>query len=152
MCLWHRCIKQQIHLAGAQHSCFLGPVSISDKMSYCKITQSIEAARVVFRIVWSFYNLTVTSAAVLPIWLSNSTAIKWFKLPISQLRDFRRSTDKTSYRILKWGSVSHSNFWVCKTSCEIQGFLVGVVLLYSDLPLKWVLLMVFVLLSNTCVP
>ena len=30
-----------------------GPASISDKMSYCKIAQSLEAARFVFRIVQS---------------------------------------------------------------------------------------------------
>ena len=54
----------------------LGPVSISDKTSYCKISQSLEATRFVFRIVRSFWNLTGTSAAVLPTWLSNFKAIR----------------------------------------------------------------------------
>ena len=37
---------------------YQGPVSISDKTSYCKISQSLEVARFVCRIVWSFWNLT----------------------------------------------------------------------------------------------
>ena len=41
----------------------LGPVSISDKTSYCKISKSLEVARFVFRIVPSLWNLTGTSAA-----------------------------------------------------------------------------------------
>ena len=48
-----------------------GPVSISDKASYCKISQSLEAARFVFRIVRSIWNLTGTSAGGLPKCLSN---------------------------------------------------------------------------------
>ena len=35
--------------------------------------------------------------------LSNFKAIRQSKLPISRLRDFMRSYDKTSYGILKWG-------------------------------------------------
>ena len=42
----------------------LGPVSISDKTSYCKISQSLEAMRFIFKIVWLLWNLTGTSAAV----------------------------------------------------------------------------------------
>ena len=34
---------------------------------------------------------------------SRAKAMRWFKLPISPLRDFPRFYDKTSYRILKWG-------------------------------------------------
>ena len=52
-----------------------GPISISDKLSYCKISQSLEAARFVFRIVWSLWNLTGTSAAGLPKCLSNFKAV-----------------------------------------------------------------------------
>ena len=39
------------------------PVSISDKTSYCKISQSLESTRFVFRIVRSLWNLTGTSTA-----------------------------------------------------------------------------------------
>ena len=77
-----------------------GPVSISDKTSYRKISQSLEVARFVFRIVRSLWNLTGTSAALLPMCLSNFKAIRQFKEPISGLRDFTRSYDKTSFRIL----------------------------------------------------
>ena len=74
-------------------------VSISDKMSRCKIPWSLEAARFVFKIVRSLWNLTGTSAALLSKCLSNFKAMRWFKLPISRLRDFMWSYDKTSYRI-----------------------------------------------------
>ena len=77
-----------------------GPVSISDKMS-CKISQRLEAARFVFRIVRSLWNLTGTLTALLPRCLSNFKVMWWFKLSISWLRDFTRSYDKTSNRILK---------------------------------------------------
>ena len=92
-CNWHGGCKENT----------LGLVSKSHKMFYCKIWQSLEATRFVFRIVWSLWSLTGTSAAVLPICLSNFKAIWLFKLPISQLQDFTRSYDKTSYWILKWG-------------------------------------------------
>ena len=49
----------------------LDPVSISDKLSYCKILQSLEAARFIFSTVWSLRNLTGTSAAMLLMCLSN---------------------------------------------------------------------------------
>ena len=80
-----------------------GPVSISEKTSFRKISWSLEAARFVFRIVWSLWNLTGTSAAVLPMCLSNFKAIRQFKVPISWLRDFTRSYEKTSFRILRRG-------------------------------------------------
>ena len=86
----------------------LGPVSISEKTSYRKISWSLEAARFVFRIVRSLWNLTGTSAAVLPMCLSNFKAIRQFKVPISWLRDFTRSYEKTSFRILRRGPES---FW-----------------------------------------
>ena len=89
--MWTGCIR------------LLGTVSISDKTSYRKISWSLDAARLVFGIVWSLWKLTGTSAALPPRSLSNFRAILWFKLPISRLRDFTRSYDKTSYRILKWG-------------------------------------------------
>ena len=79
------------------------PVSIFDKTSYRKISQSLEAARFLFRIVRSLWNLTGTSAALLPMCLSNFIAMRWSKLPIARLRDFMRSYGKTSYRVLKRG-------------------------------------------------
>ena len=81
----------------------LGPVSISEKTSFRKISSSLEAARFVFRIVRSLWNLTGTSAAVLPMCLSNFKAIRQFKVPISWLRDLTRSYEKTSFRILRRG-------------------------------------------------
>ena len=86
----------------------LGPVSISEKTSYRKISWSLEAARFVFRIVRSLWNLTGTSSAVLPMCLSNVKAIRQFKVPISWLRDLTRSYEKTSFRILRRGPES---FW-----------------------------------------
>ena len=56
----------------------LGPVSISDKTSYRKISQSFEAERFVFRIVRWLWNLAATSAALLPRSLSNLKAIRTF--------------------------------------------------------------------------
>ena len=81
----------------------LGPVSISDKTSYGKISQRLVVARFVFRIVRSLCNLTDISSVLLPMGLSNFRAIRRFKLPISWLSDFARSYDKTSYKILKRG-------------------------------------------------
>ena len=68
-----------------------GPVSIPEK------------TRFVFRIVRSLWNLTGTSAAVLPMCLWNFKSIRQFKVPISWLRDFTRSYEKTSFRILRRG-------------------------------------------------
>ena len=48
-------------------------------------------------------NLTGTSAAVLPMCLSNFKANLWVKIAILLLRDFMRSYDKRFYRILKHG-------------------------------------------------
>ena len=79
----------------------LGPVSISDKTSYRKISWSLEVARLLVWIIASLWNLTAASAAVLPRCLSNFRAIGRFQTPISRLRDFTRSYHKTSYRILK---------------------------------------------------
>ena len=61
---------------------FQGPISISDRTCYCKISQSLKDMKFMFRIVWSLWNLTDISAALL----------------ISRLRDFTRSYDTTTYR------------------------------------------------------
>ena len=44
-----------------------------------------------------------SSTTVLPMCLSNFKAIRWFRLPISQLRDFTRSYDELSSRIMRQG-------------------------------------------------
>ena len=47
-----------LHFAARNWTRNQGPVPISDKTSYCKISQSLEAARFVFRIAQSLWNLT----------------------------------------------------------------------------------------------
>ena len=79
-----------------------GPVSMSDKKSYRKISWSLEAARLVDWIIASLWNLTGTSAAVLPMCLSTFKAIGEF-IQISRFRNITKSHDTTSYRILKRG-------------------------------------------------
>ena len=100
---------------------YRGPVSISEKTSFRKISLSLEAARFVFRIVRSLWNLTGTSAAVLPMCLSNFKAIWQFKVPISWLRDFTRSYEKTSFRILRRGPVVFEYRRYC-SRCHLPNF------------------------------
>ena len=54
----------------------LGLYSLSGKTSYRKISWSLEAARFEFRLFQSLWNLTGTSAAALPRWLSNFGGIR----------------------------------------------------------------------------
>ena len=105
--IWHDSHRSH-PIAGTESlgSC-QGPVSISEKTFYRKISWSLEAARLVFRIVRSLWNLTGTSATLLPMCLSNFKAMRQSKVPISWLRDFTRSYDKTSFRILKRGPGRH---------------------------------------------
>ena len=107
----------------------LGPVSTSVETSYCQIPQSLEAARFVFKIERSPWNLTGTSAAPLPMCLSNCKAIRTFQRSISCLRDFVRSHDKTSYQILKRGPgcclgmtkrIATLNVFKTKTPCRAK--------------------------------
>ena len=77
-------------------------VSISNKTCYRKISRSLEAAGFVFRIVRSLWNLTGTSAAVLPRRPSN---FKRHDNLTFQSRGFTRSYDETSYRILNGAQV-----------------------------------------------
>ena len=78
-----------------------GLVSKSHKASYCKNSQSHEAAILVFRIARLLWNLTDTSAALLPKHPSNFKAMWRLKLPISWLRVFTRSYNNASDQILK---------------------------------------------------
>ena len=75
----------------------LDPVSIFDKTSYRKISQSLKAARFVFRIMWSLWNLTGTSAALLPMCQSNFIAMRWSNY---QSRGFETSRDLTVRRLI----------------------------------------------------
>ena len=84
-------------------ACNQGPVSISAKTSYRKISWSLEATRLVVNIIASLWNLTDTSAALLPKCLSNFRAIGQFQIQISRLRDFTISYEKTSFLILRQG-------------------------------------------------
>ena len=69
----------------------LGPVSISDKTSYRKISQSLEAARFVFRIVRPLWNLHLGStAAGVPVKSQNDTNILRPNLAPSRLYDISR--------------------------------------------------------------
>ena len=81
-----------------------GPVSIYDKTFFRKISWSLEAARL------GSLSLTGASTALLPGCLSNFRAIGQFWAQIWWLRDFTRSYDKPSYRILKQGP-SHQQPW-----------------------------------------
>ena len=75
------------------YSSLLGPVSVFDKTSYCKIWQSLEAVRFVFRIVRLSWSLEGTSAALLPRCLSISKRW-WFKL--------RKDLNYQSHGFNKW--------------------------------------------------
>ena len=55
---------------------YQGPVSKFDKKTYFKIWQSFKAWRFVFKIVWSLWYFTSTSAAVLPMCLSDFKAMR----------------------------------------------------------------------------
>ena len=76
----------------------LGLYSLSGKTSYRQISWSLKAARLDVAMVVSLWNLTGTSAAVVPAKFQNI----WKSL-ISRLRDFTRSCGKTSYRLVNRG-------------------------------------------------
>ena len=82
-----------------------GLYSLSGKTSYRQISWSLEAARLDVAMVVSLWNLTGTSAASLPRYLPNFTAIGKVKTRNSRLRDFTRSCGKTSYSLVNRGHV-----------------------------------------------
>ena len=95
-----------------------GPVSISGGTSFGGISWSLGAARFVFGIVRSLWDLTGTSAAVLPTCLSNCCAIRRFRVPISWLRGFARPCGGASFRMLRRGPgdlllISVMSGWAC---------------------------------------
>ena len=83
-CVWKCLPKNCGHFVQAQDGTEwerpLGPVSISENTSYCQISWSLEATRLVLWIVVSLWKLTGTSAAMLPKYLSNFRAIGNFNL------------------------------------------------------------------------
>ena len=81
----------------------MGLYSLSGKTSYRKISWSLEAARFGFKLLQWLWNLAGTSAALLPMCLSNFRAIRPLQHPISRLRDFTRFGGKTSYRLVNRG-------------------------------------------------
>ena len=84
--------------------CRLDLYSLSGRTSYRKISWSLEAARLGFRLFQSFWNLTNTSAAALPRSLSNFRAIRSLYHPIAQHRGFARFGDKTSVCLVNCGA------------------------------------------------
>ena len=83
---------------------FVGPRALFQYPIIRLIIRSHQAARFVFRIARLLWNLTV-----LPMCLSNSKAMRWFKLPISRLRN------SETYWILKQGPNSlncHENLCI----------------------------------------
>ena len=91
------------HYRSSQVYIVLGPISISDKASYCNISQSIETARFLFRIIRSLWNLTGTSAAVLPKCLSNFNDNLNY-----QSRSFETSRDLTIRRLIGYWNRVHT--------------------------------------------
>ena len=80
-----------------------GLYALSGKTSCRQISWSLEAARLNVAMVVSLWNLTGTSAAVLPRYLPNFRAIGKVLTRISGLRGFTRSYGKTSYRLVNRG-------------------------------------------------
>ena len=109
-------VRPPWHMKGASR--FQGPVSISHRTSYFKISQSIEARRFVFRIVRLIWNVTGTSATLLPAVIQSDMNIL---TPISRSWDFAKSHYKTSYRILKRGHEILRIFMLrCLIVCEYR--------------------------------
>ena len=95
-------------------------VNILGKTSYRKNSWSLEAVKFGFKLFQWLWNWAGTSAALLPMCLSNFRAIRPLQHPISWLRDFTRFGGKTSYRLVNRGPVSLVeyqllNYWTGKT-------------------------------------
>ena len=78
----------------------LGLHSLSVRTSYRNISRSVKAARFGFKLFRSPWNLTGTSAVLLPRCMSNFRSLSH---PISWLRDLTRCDDKTSCRLVNRG-------------------------------------------------
>ena len=77
----------------------LGFYSQSGWTSYHQISWCLKAASLCVKIVYSLWNLTDASTALLSTRLSNFRAIGQFYTLISRLRDFVRCGGKTSVRL-----------------------------------------------------
>ena len=95
----------------------MGVISISEKTSHCKISQRLQAARFVFRVVQSLY-WSAISWALLPRCLLAFNSIQWFKLPILQLWYFARFYHKASYPIL----IGTPSSFKHKSACHMLQF------------------------------
>ena len=106
------------HLINLTQTCFfkgnLDPVSITGKTPYREISWSLEALRLAVEIITWIFNLTGTSAAVLPRCLSNFRAIEQFQY---KSRDFESSRGLTKRRLSKYWNgalVSYLEGLYCK--------------------------------------
>ena len=97
----------------------LGPVSISEKTSYRMISWSLEVARFVFRIVRSLWNLTGTSAAVLPMCRCACQISKRYDNLKDQSRGFETLRDLTKRRLFGYwdGALNHSDGKLGQYNC-----------------------------------
>ena len=82
-------------------------------------------------IIAPLWNLTGTSAALLPRDLSNFRAIENVKTRISRLRDFTRSCSKTSYRLVNRGPESDA-VPSLRSCCDIYKVTGSLVVKQSD--------------------
>ena len=81
-----------------------GPVSISDKTPYWKILWSLESVRLVVQSTASLWNLTSTSAALLPKCLSISGRSYDYKY---KRRGFKTLRDLTIKRLIGYWNGAH---------------------------------------------
>ena len=81
----------------------LGLIWISGRTSYSKILWRVGAMRLRFRLFQSLRNWATILAALLLSHLLDCKAISSFWHPVSQLQDFVRSHDKTSYSLVDRG-------------------------------------------------
>ena len=77
--------------------------SLSGRTSYHNISWSLKAARFMFRLFQTLWNLTGTSTATLSRCLSNFRAMRLLWHPISLHGDFTRSYGKSSVRLVNRG-------------------------------------------------
>ena len=96
---WNNKQKKYVHCPH-QSQTIQGLYSLSGRTSYRKISWSLEAARFGFIIFQSFWNLTSTSAVLLPMCPLNFKSIRSLYHPNLWLRNSQRFGGKTSYRLV----------------------------------------------------
>ena len=107
--------------------------SLSSKTSYRKISWSLEAARFMFRLFQSLWNLTDTSAAPLTRSLPNFRAIRLLKHPISQLQDFLRIGGMRFYTDTHTYTHMHIHNYLYHCNMHTVSMLFDVMYLFSSL-------------------